>query len=50
MLIPNNLQYISALLVSGINVVTVCILITALFLIVTGEGKSGITIGTWLYF
>lgn len=46
MLIPNNLHYISALLVSGINIVTVCILITALFLMVIGEGKPS-TIYNW---
>ena len=48
MLISNNLHYISALVVCGINVVTVCILITALFLIVIGEGKPSTTYNWYL--
>lgn len=48
MLIPNNLQYIAALVICGINVVTVCILITALFLIDIGEGKPSTTYNWYL--
>ena len=48
MLISNNLHYITALIVSGINAVTVCILMAAAFLIVIGEGKPSTTYNWYL--
>lgn len=48
MLISNNLHYITTLIVSGINAVTVCILMAAAFLIVIGEGKSNTTYNWYL--